>query len=206
MPVCEQCGKKFKVSVHPMSKNRFCSRLCYQTWKKETGWTKSVCEGCGKEFKHHAYLKRHFCSKKCQRTWRSEWMKGNKNVKKYFGKRWSYKYECCVDCGRNDRPHYAKGRCRICDGRYRDRVKKGTLGQSCIFCGEDRVVDAAHLIPRTEVGDRWEDWLVKPMCPTHHRLFDLDRLSDEERAVVAPLVAAARKRLVKEMKGGDADG
>jgi hypothetical protein len=48
--------------------------------------------------------------------------------------------------------------------------------------------------------------LVRPMCPTHHKLFDLDRLSEKERAVVAPLVAVARKRLAKEMGGGDADG
>lgn len=31
------------------------------------------------------------------------------------------KPRCCIDCGRNDRPYYCKGRCRKCDRRWRKR-------------------------------------------------------------------------------------
>ena len=49
----------------------------------------------------------------------------------------------------------------------------------CVVCGETRVVDAAHLIPRTEGGITQISNIV-PLCPTHHRLYDRGKLSEEE--------------------------
>jgi hypothetical protein len=34
------------------------------------------------------------------------------------GKRWALDYAACVDCGKSDRPHMAKGRCRGCYGPW----------------------------------------------------------------------------------------
>ena len=34
------------------------------------------------------------------------------------GKRWALEYAACVDCGKSDRPHMAKGRCRGCYGPW----------------------------------------------------------------------------------------
>lgn len=49
----------------------------------------------------------------------------------------------------------------------------------CCICGENRVVDAAHLVPAVEGGSGMEDNIV-PLCPTHHRLYDRGKLSEEE--------------------------
>lgn len=34
-------------------------------------------------------------------------------------KAWSQLHPECLDCGRTDRPHAAKGRCKVCDERYK---------------------------------------------------------------------------------------
>jgi hypothetical protein len=38
--------------------------------------------------------------------------------------RWSMSYEACVDCGRTDRKHAARGRCQACDWTYRQKGPK----------------------------------------------------------------------------------
>lgn len=49
----------------------------------------------------------------------------------------------------------------------------------CVICGERRVVDAAHLIPRKEGGWGTVSNII-PMCPTHHRCYDKGSLLDHE--------------------------
>lgn len=49
----------------------------------------------------------------------------------------------------------------------------------CVVCGENRVVDAAHLIEKRSGGYGTESNII-PLCPTHHRLYDRGLLSDEE--------------------------
>jgi hypothetical protein len=34
------------------------------------------------------------------------------------------KPQACIDCGRNDVPHFCRGRCRRCDGRWRKSLSK----------------------------------------------------------------------------------
>lgn len=49
----------------------------------------------------------------------------------------------------------------------------------CVICKETRIVEAAHLIPRTEGGSGMIGNII-PLCPTHHRLYDRGRLSELE--------------------------
>ena len=37
--------------------------------------------------------------------------------------RWSRKHDCCIDCGRTDRKHGARGRCSTCKAKF-DRQQK----------------------------------------------------------------------------------
>jgi hypothetical protein len=49
----------------------------------------------------------------------------------------------------------------------------------CEICGEDRIINYAHIIPRGAGGGSHEKNYLY-LCPTHHHLFDFDRLSKEE--------------------------
>lgn len=49
----------------------------------------------------------------------------------------------------------------------------------CEVCGENRVIDGCHIIPRRVNGTQKIDNVVF-LCPTHHRLFDTCMLSKEE--------------------------
>ena len=49
----------------------------------------------------------------------------------------------------------------------------------CEICGENRVVDTCHIIPRRVKGAQKVDNVLF-LCPTHHRLFDTCMLSKEE--------------------------
>jgi hypothetical protein len=49
----------------------------------------------------------------------------------------------------------------------------------CEVCGENRVVDVSHIIPRRLKGSERIDNVLF-LCPTHHRLFDTCMLSEEE--------------------------
>jgi hypothetical protein len=49
----------------------------------------------------------------------------------------------------------------------------------CEVCGENRAIDACHIIPRRVKGTQKIDNVLL-LCPTHHRLFDACMLSKEE--------------------------
>ncbi len=51
--------------------------------------------------------------------------------------------------------------------------------QPCTICGEKRVINRCHIIPRENGGSNSEDNMIY-LCPTHHFLFDQGRLSEEE--------------------------
>lgn len=45
-------------------------------------------------------------------------------------KPWAQRYERCVDCQRTDRDHKADGRCVVCWGEWRRRVRPERAGRS----------------------------------------------------------------------------
>jgi len=50
---------------------------------------------------------------------------------------------------------------------------------ACEVCGEKRISNWCHIIPRSEGGtDNKENYIF--LCPTHHHLFDHNRLSECE--------------------------
>lgn len=57
--------------------------------------------------------------------------------------------------------------------------RRYVYGIGCVICGEKRVVDAAHLVPRKGGGWGMISNII-PMCPTHHRCYDSGLLSDSE--------------------------
>ena len=71
-----------------------------------------------------------------------------------------------------------------------------TNPNGCEICGELRTLDLAHIIARNGSPVRWYDRAEKDnlltLCPTHHRLFDENKLSEGEYAKIAEKVPKAR--------------
>ncbi len=56
---------------------------------------------------------------------------------------------------------------------------KNSAKKPCVICGEDRVHNFCHIIPREE-GGAYKTGNLLNLCPTHHALFDRHRLSRTE--------------------------
>jgi hypothetical protein len=56
-----------------------------------------------------------------------------------------------------------------------ERQRAAVTGRSCIVCGTDRRIDAAHLIPRSLGGCGHPAYCV-PLCRWHHRAYDRGEL------------------------------
>jgi len=68
----------------------------------------------------------------------------------------------------------------------------------CEICGFDRYVEKAHIIPRCLGGGRSKSNTVI-LCPNHHRLLDLGRLtSDEIIFIEDKLIKLTTQRKIKE--------
>ena len=68
------------------------------------------------------------------------------------------------------------------DWQANDKKKQAQLSKSyppCVLCGETRITEVCHIIPRSEGGADHEDNFLA-LCPTHHHLFDHNRLTKEE--------------------------
>jgi hypothetical protein len=91
---------------------------------------------------------------------------------------------CCL----SDRP-YAMYRAAH---KVREQIKQRTADAGCCICGESRVVDRAHVVPRAAGGR-----MTMPLCPTHHRAYDEGRLSGGELS----RLAEKRGEIVRKMHG-----
>ena len=60
------------------------------------------------------------------------------------------------------------------------RIKPAeTSEQECVICGENRIVNSCHIIPREHHGSYSKENFIF-LCPTHHHLFDHAHLSEDE--------------------------
>ena len=91
---------------------------------------------------------------------------------------------------RKQHPEWAKKQLSISYLKWKMRI----TGGKCNICGENRTLDVAHIIPKLENRKtrRLEpaDNLLG-LCPTHHRLFDEDKLTDEEFSKIEEKVRKA---------------
>ncbi len=61
----------------------------------------------------------------------------------------------------------------------RQQRSKNDIYDPCEVCGERRITDYCHIVPRMMGGPSAEENYLY-LCPTHHHLFDSRRLSPEE--------------------------
>ena len=157
-------------------------------------FVKRICQFCGKEFEIDAtQIKRgrgKYCSQECMYNARRKSELVEK-IRKLYDQGFTYKQIAnklnitisCVShhiykynlCNR-----FGDGIIReVTNGRIRNLLRKYGITK-CELCEFDRVLDVAHIIPRSK-GGRSVLSNVLLLCPNCHRLFDYDLLTEDEK-------------------------
>lgn len=160
------------------------------------------CEVCKKPIR----LYHRFCSRPCKFKWQTLAYKGRPGASRPGDQNPGWKggktFKTCPMCAkefRGQRIHcsmacYTKARwgtpATLGNRRHVHPKYKPMYGTCCVICGFDRAIDFAHIVRAADGGTSHQDNILV-LCPNHHRLFDKNRLNDEECAIIEPLVAAA---------------
>lgn len=148
--------------------------------------TINKCIECGKEF-HPAYnTSGLYCSLKCCGI---HWKKRKTNpccicgtivirrLSEFRGKAATCSQQCRIKRMMQTRtapvPKY------LSRSAVNIKNRKHIYGSSCLICQFDRVIDYAHIVP-TSKGGTVSPENILPLCPNHHRLFDRNKLTEQE--------------------------
>ena len=163
---CEYCGKLFYRTRSEFQKHEhhFCSRKCFDTWKKKRSDVK--CDNCGKVFSRTKFAiarsKHQFCSRECYIEWRAK--TGIFKAKKH--------------------PNWQGG---ISFGSYcvkfneelKEKVRE-KYGRRCFLCGKTekenkRKLSVHHVDYNKGRGCNGKRWLLVPLCLVCHGRTDYNR-------------------------------
>lgn len=145
--ICRQCGVSVKVSPYQVKESNFCSRDCFNVWRKGSRVEQLTCEYCGVQFERkrsNARGKHHFCGKDC----RYAWDRLNRDVTGENNPNWKERVRLeCAHCGGS----FERLECNIkegsqyCSKSCSDEAKKLIIGEShplfrrvsvsCEWCG-----------------------------------------------------------------------
>ena len=186
--VCSQCGRTYyrKPSERKLN-NNYCSRTCANQARSRTlqdipdlrtvQGVEVVCQNCNASFhvKPHKVGKAKFCSRACAHATR-------------FGQQSPSEHKGMPG---NSNPNF-RGTNNATTARE-NAIK--FFGKRCMICGWAEVVDVHHIIPRRHGGTNNLDNLIV-LCPNHHRLADLKRITDTElTSIVLSAIAQLSDRL-----------
>lgn len=186
--ICPQCGKTFyRTPSERKLNNNYCSRTCANQAQSRTlqdipslrtsQGVEMHCLTCGIAFyvKPHRVTKAKYCSRACFHAAR-------------FGE--SRPAPTNNVAGSNN-PNF-RGTSNLVTARENGRKY---LGNECMICGWDEVIDIHHIVPRRHRGTNAIDNLIV-LCPNHHRLADLSRIStDELLSITRAAIALVSDRL-----------
>jgi len=173
---CDQCDKSFE-KIKSYTNHRRSHRF------KKDYPTEKYCSDCK--------------SKKSIDKFSKHW---NKKANRYYPS--SYCKKCTSlrsDIYRKEHPEWNK---RVLKESY-SKWKKRVSGEICLICGESRILDMAHIIPRKSKNRalrlKWwnQSWNILGLCPNHHRLFDNNKLTSEEYIKIKDKIIEANKIYAK---------
>lgn len=187
---CKNCEKEVILKIErDISRKKYCSKECmfdYQTKNTEI----RNCIRCKKEFKIRGFSKQHrkgiFCSKFCHlETQKQKNVRQNKKAWKclYLREEGKSVEEISQLTGFNKNTIYSylnKLQYRRNDGTsHLTLIKRFKKNKTCQICNESRALDVCHILPARKGGQLVEE-NVLILCPTHHRLFDHNKLTENE--------------------------
>lgn len=215
---CANCGKDFNSAGN--TRGRFCCMSCYSEYRKkappeyrQAKYVDLVCPVCGKEFKKReaelAHGRTHYCSRTCAGNGTGGKVVGRSKPQPRIAK-------TCLQCGvefmaKQSRINQIKFCSDACCRAYRSvhmvgegnpnhrhgknqtsarRIALINYEKKCIICGFDVVVQAHHIIPKSEGGTN-NPMNLAVLCPNHHAMADLGLIDRDE------LAEYARKALIK---------
>lgn len=192
---CVICNKAFRVRKRPdrPDNQKFCSRQCYQIWRKQnegSGKVTEPCTMCGTPVERwpsqmHSAV---FCSKSCANKYNHQ--NANETRKDKGRNRVAMK---CAHCGDTfyappsalDKYKYCSRKCynehRTIDDsftNFRNRALKA-FEHECIICGFSIAVQVHHIVPRSEGGSNDID-NAAVLCPNHHVMADRGLIEPEQ--------------------------
>ena len=143
-----------------------------------------ICKQCHNEFRSNPSKAKHakFCSRDCRLKHYAVNSKYNglaflrktmtiKQLAVYYGVAMGTIARALLDRGIYSDSHKS-------ESALRHQIKKQHK-QVCAICNFDRIVEFAHIIPACDGGLYTFDNTI-PLCPNHHRLFDLGKLTENE--------------------------
>jgi hypothetical protein len=175
---CEHCKKTY---IPFRKRSRFCSDLCNAQWhyaQDNTVQRERKCKGCGNTFFYDGSNRLWHCSDDCAvqsarkaraagKKTAAQWRKDHPEETKQYRKNWKER----------DPLSYSSGLTQRFFKRYPH------LQKVCQACGEKRVVELAHKIPRNGAYRSLKNTTDKDvwiLCPTCHRCLDFGIQTKEE--------------------------
>ena len=149
------------------------------------------CNSCGTDkvpHRAHGWCRNCYAKAKGY-VWQKQYAKHNREKINQINRKW-------VEAN----PAIVRQSKRKWENKNRDKVlkhqktwRKKNKAPFCIICGEKRCAEWAHLIPHSS-GGPIAPWNLIPLCPTHHRCFDYDKLTLGEFALIEPYLDIAKNK------------
>lgn len=156
------------------------------------------CLNCGEIIPHRGrpseLPKKKYCSRECYYEYRRKYPEVNpsytgalkKKICKGCGKEFGY-YEGAISRksdGKKSTASFCSLECRIKNGKKSRQsigiVMRRRFGDKCMICGwEEATCDAHHIIP-VKLGGKNKIENMVVLCPNHHRLANLDIITQEK--------------------------
>ena len=152
------------------------------------------CQSCGtSEVPHRAHGMCRNCYAKAKGyVWQKKYQQQNKEKHAEYNRAWNAANPASVNRARTN----WRLRNDQAQRKYLKTWRKKNKAPFCIICGEDRVAEWAHLIACKD-GGPVSHWNLIPLCPTHHRCFDANLLTEQEASVIFPYLTKAKEEFSK---------
>jgi hypothetical protein len=175
---CEQCERMY---IPFRSRSRFCSDLCNATWHyqhENTVQRQRICKECNKPFTYDGISHLNYCSDKCAQIVASRAKVSNARRSAQWRKDHPDKTSEYRETQKRRNPEQVAGGLV-----QRFFAKYPHIKPICQACGESRIVELAHKVPRQGAWRTLKNTTDKDvwiLCPTCHRCLDLKIQTQQE--------------------------
>jgi endogenous inhibitor of DNA gyrase (YacG/DUF329 family) len=208
LAVCRVCGTGYWCSPRDLKIRKTCSRRCQRVETVQRHNQIAVaaknCVRCGAKFvripqaDEVMWARRKYCSRSCMGAAYQSRMtvpcatcgvEMEAKASRFVHPRGTNRY-CSKNCAAKGIELPWAEQLSMAAVTYLKKGKQKEYGSECVICGFARFIEYAHVIPRRNGGSIHPDNIM-PLCPNHHRLFDRNRLTEEEKKITDAALARA---------------